>query len=363
MSQTIARAVLVIAAFVLVAAHAARAQTQETPSPPKPAAEYNAESWKTFAPAEGAFTISMPGIPESSTRTADTESGPLVLHLHVLATELAQYAVTYADFPGKANEPWFIRGLFAGSRDGILNGGAKALNENDVTFGSTKGRELIVEQRHVVGRYRWFFLNERLYTLGFITTSDVAFKNGKASSKPGDRTEFYQTTCDKFFGSFTFAAPAPGLKVNEQSTDVLEPASPGKDLYPPGADAKKEIEEALSAATTEKKRVLLVFGANWCYDCHVLDQALHKDEAGKIVSEHFLLVHVDIGEGEKNVDLVKLYKVPLDRGVPAVAILDSDGRLLYSSGQGEFEAARRMMKKDLVAFLKKWQTKDQPRGS
>ena len=363
MSKTIPRAVLVIAAYSLVAAHAARAQTQETPSPPKPVAEYNAGSWKPFAPAEGAFTISMPGIPGSSTRTADTESGPVVMHLHVLATELGQYGVAYSDFPGKANEPWFIRGLFAGTRDGILNGGAKALNENDVPLGGTKGRELIAEQRDVVGRYRWFFVNERLYTLVFTTTSEVAFKNGKPSSKPGDRTELYQTTCDKFFGSFTFAATTPGLKVDQQPTDVLEPANPGKDLYPSGADAKKEIDEALSVATTEKKRVLLVFGANWCYDCHVLDQALHKDEAGKIVSEHFLLVHVDIGEGEKNVDLVKLYKVPLDRGVPAVAILDSDGRLLYSSGQGEFEAARRMMKRDLVAFLKKWQPKDQPRGS
>jgi hypothetical protein len=363
MSQTIPRAALVIAAYLLVAVQTASAQTPETPSPPKPVPEYSAGSWKTFAPAEGAFTISMPGIPESSTRTADTEFGPLVMHLHVLATELGQYGVAYSDFPGKANEPNFIQGLFAGSREGILNGSAKALNENEVAFSGTKGRELIAEQRDAVGRYRWFFVNERLYTLVFITTSEVAFKNGKASSKPGDRTEFYQTTCDKFFGSFTFAAPAPGLKVNEQPSDVLEPANPGKELYPPSADAKKEIEEALSVATTEKKRVLLVFGANWCYDCHVLDQALHKDEAGKIVSEHFLLVHVDIGEGEKNLDLVKLYKVPLDRGVPAVAILDNDGQLLYSSGQGEFEAARRMMKKDLVAFLKKWQPKDQPRGS
>ena len=77
------------------------------------------------------------------------------------------------------------------------------------------------------------------------------------------------------------------------------------------------------------------------------------------MSENFLLVHVDIGEGEKNLDLVKLYKIPLEKGVPALAVLESDGHLLYSSGQGEFEAARRMMKKDLIQFLRHWQT--QPR--
>jgi thioredoxin-related protein len=135
---------------------------------------------------------------------------------------------------------------------------------------------------------------------------------------------------------------------------VLEPVSVKKDLYPADADARKEIDDALKQAAVEKKRVLLVFGGNWCYDCHVLDRALHEGSAGKVMKESFLLVHVDIGEGEKNPDVVKRYKINLDKGVPAVAILGSDGRLLYSSGEGEFEAARKMLKRDLAAFLVRW---------
>ena len=140
----------------------------------------------------------------------------------------------------------------------------------------------------------------------------------------------------------------------------LDSVTPAANLYRDDADAKKEIEAALKSAVATKKRVLLVFGANWCYDCHVLDQALHQSEAGKIVLQSFLVVHVDIGEGEKNLDLVKHYKIPLEKGVPALAVLERDGRLLYSSGQGEFEAARRMMKKDLIQFLRHWQTKNRP---
>ncbi|MDX6404544.1 MAG: hypothetical protein QOH70_1999 [Blastocatellia bacterium] len=139
----------------------------------------------------------------------------------------------------------------------------------------------------------------------------------------------------------------------------LAPVSVKKDLYPAGADAGKEIEEALKQAVIERKRVLLVFGGNWCYDCHVLDRALHEGAAGKIVRESFLIVHVDIGEGDKNLDLVKKYKITLDKGVPAVVILSSDGALLYGSADGEFEAARKMMKKDLVAFLTQWKGKKQ----
>jgi thiol:disulfide interchange protein len=157
------------------------------------------------------------------------------------------------------------------------------------------------------------------------------------------------------FAALLLTSSTSGQKPSARDdSDLLEAVSLKKDLYPAGADAKKEIEEALTQATAGKKRVLLVFGANWCYDCHVLDRALHEGPAGKLIKESFLLVHVDIGEANKNLDLAKKYKVPLDKGVPAVAILGRDGDLLYTSGDGEFEAARKMMKKDLVAFLKQW---------
>jgi thiol:disulfide interchange protein len=137
-------------------------------------------------------------------------------------------------------------------------------------------------------------------------------------------------------------------------TQVLEPVTVKTDLYPAAADAKKEIDQALQQAVAEGKRVLLVFGANWCYDCHVLDRALHQGQAGKIVRQSYLLVHVDIGEGDKNLDLVKHYKTTLDKGVPVVVVLNKNGGLLYGSDDGEFESARTMMKRDLLAFLLHW---------
>jgi thiol:disulfide interchange protein len=157
------------------------------------------------------------------------------------------------------------------------------------------------------------------------------------------------------FGALVWSSAAFSQKPSlPNDAEVLEPVAVKKDLYPSDADAKKEIDEALRQASSEKKRVLLVFGGNWCYDCHVLDRALHEGPAGKVMKESFLLVHVDIGEADKNLDLAKKYKIPLEKGVPAVAILGGDGRLFYSSGAGEFEAARKMMKKDLVEFLKQW---------
>jgi thiol:disulfide interchange protein len=136
--------------------------------------------------------------------------------------------------------------------------------------------------------------------------------------------------------------------------DTLNPVTAKTDLYPSNADAKKEIDAALKTAHSENKRVILIFGGNWCYDCHVLDQALHDGEAEKVVKESFVLVHVDIGEGDKNIDVIKKYEATLDFGVPTVVIIDAEGRVVYSSTKGEFEAARRMMRKDLVSFLNQW---------
>ncbi|MFY9618226.1 MAG: thioredoxin family protein [Pyrinomonadaceae bacterium] len=149
-----------------------------------------------------------------------------------------------------------------------------------------------------------------------------------------------------------FAASAAAQ--HSSNDESLRPVTAKTDLYPADADAKKEIEAALKTAHAENKRVMLIFGGNWCYDCHVLDQALHEGEANKIVKESFLLVHVDIGEGDKNLDLIKKYATTLGSGVPTVVIINGEGRVVYSSTKGEFEAARQMMKKDLVAFLNRW---------
>jgi thiol:disulfide interchange protein len=166
-------------------------------------------------------------------------------------------------------------------------------------------------------------------------------------------SQFFKLASAVVFG-LLLTAPAFAQKPEPSNGEVLEPVTVKKDLYPADADANKEIEEALKTASGENKRVMLVFGGNWCYDCHVLDQALREGEAGRIMKKSFMLVHVDIGEGDKNKDLLEKFKASLASGVPVVVLVNGDGKVVYSASNGEFEAARSMMKKDLVAFLKRW---------
>jgi thioredoxin 1 len=131
-------------------------------------------------------------------------------------------------------------------------------------------------------------------------------------------------------------------------------AKKDKDIYNESADARAEIKEALQKAATEHKRVIVVFGANWCYDCHVLDKAFHSSELAPILAANYEVVHVDIGKGDKNQDLMTKYDVPMKRGIPGLAVLDPDGTLVYSQKNGEFENARALAPADFLSFLNKW---------
>jgi thiol:disulfide interchange protein len=127
-----------------------------------------------------------------------------------------------------------------------------------------------------------------------------------------------------------------------------------KDLYPANADARAEIKEAEEKAAAERKRVLLVFGANWCFDCHVLDLAFHRPDFASAMAG-YEVVHVDIGpDGQKNGDLAKQYDTPLNKGIPALAVLESDGKVVVSQKNGEFEDARSLTPEALLEFLNKW---------
>jgi thioredoxin 1 len=146
--------------------------------------------------------------------------------------------------------------------------------------------------------------------------------------------------------------------VSVERTDsprLKQPSDMKKNIYPADADAHAEIKEAEERAARAHKRLLLVFGANWCFDCHVLDLAFQGPDLAPVLAANYELVHIDLGPDEhKNADLVQHYDIPLDKGVPALAVADSDGKLVVSQKNGEFEDARGLTPEVLMEFLNKW---------
>lgn len=125
-------------------------------------------------------------------------------------------------------------------------------------------------------------------------------------------------------------------------------------IYPDPSTTPAEIAQALKIAKREHKRILLDFGANWCPDCRVLDYYFHQEPNSSLLHKNFVLVDVNVGRYDHNLDLAKKYEIPLDKGIPALAVLSENGRLLYSQKNGEFEDMRQLSPSVLESFLERW---------
>lgn len=127
-----------------------------------------------------------------------------------------------------------------------------------------------------------------------------------------------------------------------------------RDVYPAPGQAKIDLAAALATSAATRKRVILDFGGNWCTDCRVLDLYFHDATNEPILEANYILVRVNIGRMNENLDIAERYRIPLRKGVPALAVLGERGELLYSQGTGEFEAMRGMKSSVVTDFLVRW---------
>jgi thioredoxin 1 len=157
--------------------------------------------------------------------------------------------------------------------------------------------------------------------------------------------------------SIALAAIACALLAGCRQTpvDTGSTEEPGRAvIYPDGAQAAQDIATALARAGKEKKRVLIDFGGNWCGDCQVLEIYFHDPANRRLLEQNYVLVPVNIGRYDQNLDIAARYGVPVDKGVPALAVLDSSGQLVYSQRNAEFEAMRKIDSAAVTQFLLQW---------
>jgi len=135
---------------------------------------------------------------------------------------------------------------------------------------------------------------------------------------------------------------------------VSLPAIALPDIYPPPEQAQADLAAALREAAAQHRRVIVDFGGNWCTDCHVLDGYMHDSTNQPLIDANFYVVHVNVGRIDRNLDIAERYGIPLKHGVPAIAVLSSHGKLLYSQTGGEFSDMRHMDSTALTEFLQRW---------
>lgn len=123
--------------------------------------------------------------------------------------------------------------------------------------------------------------------------------------------------------------------------------------YDASADPARQYEDVLVRAKAEQKRVLIIFGANWCPDCRAFSKELGTDPLQRLVSDNFVPLNVNIGNWDENMDFVARFGKPVAQGIPSIAVADSDGTTRFVTVAGELATVRQTSSQDLYQWFAK----------
>lgn len=122
-------------------------------------------------------------------------------------------------------------------------------------------------------------------------------------------------------------APVPTLAL---AADCPSPAFPEARPFGSPDRARNDVEAALTTAIATDKRVILVFGANWCHDSRALAGWFATPRFAAMLAAKYEIVWINVGDnpGEKdrNLDLARRFGLDGIKGTPTVLILDSTGK-------------------------------------
>jgi hypothetical protein len=104
-------------------------------------------------------------------------------------------------------------------------------------------------------------------------------------------------------------------------------------IYDESADGTQQLADAAAIAKNEHKHILLLFGENSCVACIALHAIfMNNQSVNDELGTNYVLVMIDESTGH-NRDAVKQYGAD-QYGMPLLAVLDSDGKLLKKEDAG-----------------------------
>jgi thioredoxin-related protein len=111
------------------------------------------------------------------------------------------------------------------------------------------------------------------------------------------------------------AASSIAAVAQDKAPTPAKPAAAAKkpSIYDKSADAQVQVDKATVEARREDKRILVMFGGDWCGWCHKLHELFASDaEVRKILSYEYVLVMVDT-EAPNAVALLSKCKAALSK--------------------------------------------------
>ena len=126
-------------------------------------------------------------------------------------------------------------------------------------------------------------------------------------------------------------------------------------IYDAKADAKAQVAAATAKATRENKRVLMMFGGDWCGWCHKLHGLFRTNsEIRRLLSYEYELVMVDTEAPHAPELLEECSQGQTGVGFPFLAVLDQSGKLLVGQKTDPLEEGDHHDPKKVKEFLSRW---------
>jgi thiol-disulfide isomerase/thioredoxin len=118
------------------------------------------------------------------------------------------------------------------------------------------------------------------------------------------------------------------VQMSVAATTSLTSEHPEARPFKAKADARADVEAALSRAKAGDRLAIIVMGANWCHDSRALAGWFATPRFSKMIAARYELVFVDVGYRDRNLDIAKGFGFKALKGTPTVLIVDGYGKLL-----------------------------------
>lgn len=133
----------------------------------------------------------------------------------------------------------------------------------------------------------------------------------------------------------------------------------GVPVYQGPLTNERRIDHAMVESAVSQRRVLLVFGADWCSDSRAMAARLTQDpKLAPWIEQNFFVTFIDVGPRNGplwDAPVVQAYGHPFaDRGIPALVVLEPDGQPLTNRDNNPLRDSDHRHPRKLQSFLETW---------
>ncbi len=142
------------------------------------------------------------------------------------------------------------------------------------------------------------------------------------------------------------------LDVEARAAARISAVDGGPRPFDPKANATREVDAVLLEAKATGKKPIIVLGTNACHDSRGLALKFATPPLDRIIADNFLVVWIDVGLKDRNLEIANRFGVDKIVGTPTVLVVSPEGAVLNADTAAEWRTADSKPFDEAVAYFK-----------